>query len=186
MFLDVSRAMRLVRERASEWSLERGRIGIMGSSAGGHLASTLLTHFDAGDATAIDPIERQSSRPDFGVLCYAVLAMNSQTHAGLQRNLMGESPTPDVVEFLSTEKHVRSDTPPCFIWHTGEDAVVPQKNALDFASALAERGVPFDLHIYERGRHGIGLGQGSITPAQLHPWTFDLRYWLNEHGLLSR
>ena len=177
MWQDASRAVRLVRSRAREWKIDPNRIGIMGSSAGGHLASTLITHFDSGDPEAEDPVERQSSRPDLGVLCYAVISMGDITHQGSKRNLLGADPDPALVEFLSNERQVNDRTPPCFIWHTWQDKAVKVENALAFASALQRHDVPFDLHVYQDGRHGIGL-QDKPPFANPHPWANDLIFWL--------
>jgi acetyl esterase/lipase len=185
MLQDAARAVRTVRARAGEWNIDAARVGIMGSSAGGHLASTLLTHFDSGKADAADPVERQSSRPALGVLCYPVISMQSDlTHAGSRRNLLGENPPADLVENLSNERQVTAQTPPTFLWHTGEDAAVKPENSLLFAAALQKNGVPYDLHIYRIGRHGIGL---TDTPpfANVHPWAQDLVYWLKSHGWVS-
>lgn len=182
MLGDAARAIRTVRARAQEWNLDPKRIGIMGSSAGGHLASTLLTHFDAGKADATDPIERQSSRPDAGILCYAVITMGQFTHQGSKNNLLGKNPSPELVDELSNELHVTRDTPPCFIWHTYEDTAVPVENSLQFASALRKAGVPFDLHIYEKGPHGLGLGSREYQSEKRHPWTADCLYWLKTRG----
>jgi acetyl esterase/lipase len=184
MLEDAARALRTVRARAADWSVDPHRIGIMGSSAGGHLASTLLTHFDAGNPEAADPIERVSSRPDLGVLCYAVITLGPQTHAGSKRNLLGPNPSPELVRALSNELQVTSNTPPCFVWATDADRTVPVENSLEFAEALRRAGVPFDLHIYQQGGHGMGLGVRDYPPATasaLHPWTFDCIYWLKEH-----
>ncbi|HEV2391579.1 MAG TPA: alpha/beta hydrolase [Verrucomicrobiae bacterium] len=181
MLEDAARALRTVRARAREWNLDPHRIGIMGSSAGGHLASTLLTHFDYGKPDATDPIERQSSRPDLGILCYAVITMGQYTHQGTKHNLLGDNPSPELVRFLSNETQVTKETPPCFIWHTWEDPVVPVENALLFAEALRRAGVPFDLHIYQKGGHGMGLGTAKWNPAARHPWTRDLVFWLALH-----
>ena len=180
MLNDAARAVRLTRAKAGEWKIDPKRVGIMGSSAGGHLASTLLTHFDAGNADATDPVERLSSRPDIGILCYAVISMGPNTHGGSKNNLLGNSPAPELVELLSNEKQVTKQTPPCFIWHTWEDGAVKVENSLDFAAALRKAGVPFDLHIYQKGSHGIGLG-GSAGQA-LHPWTADCLFWLKVQG----
>lgn len=182
MLQDAARAIRTVRTRADEWKLDPKRIGIMGSSAGGHLASTLLTHFDAGKPDASDPIEKVSSRPDLGILCYAVISMGEHTHQGSKNNLLGEDPSPELVRELSNELQVTKDTPPCFVWHTAEDTAVPVENSLAFAAALRKAGVPFDLHIYERGRHGIGLGSQPYGGGELHPWTRDCAFWLKERG----
>jgi acetyl esterase/lipase len=181
MLQDAARAVRLVRARAGEWKVDVKRVGIMGSSAGGHLASTLLTHFDAGQADAADPIDQQSSRPDLGILCYAVVTMGEFTHQGSKNNLLGKDPSPDLVKLLSNEMQVTAQTPPCFIWHTYEDKGVPLENSLAFAAALRKNNVPFDFHVYEKGRHGIGL---SDKPPfnNVHPWARDCLYWLKEHG----
>ena len=181
MLNDAARAVRLTRARAGEWKIDAKRVGIMGSSAGGHLASTLLTHFDAGKADATDPVERFSSRPDIGILCYAVITMGANTHGGSKGNLLGNAPAPELVELLSNEKQVTKETPPCFIWHTWEDGAVKVENSLDFAAALRKAGVRFDLHIYEKGAHGIGLG-GGRAGGEHHPWAADCLYWLKVQG----
>jgi acetyl esterase/lipase len=185
MLQDAARALRLVRFKAGEWKIDPKRIGIIGSSAGGHLASTLLTHFDAGNPDAADPIDRESSRPDIGVLCYPVITMGDKTHHGSRENLLGKNPSPELIAELSNELRVTKDTPPCFLFHTDEDPVVPVENSLMFAAALRNAGVPFDLHIYEKGKHGIGLGFQSYSEydrAKLHPWTRDCEYWLKQQG----
>jgi acetyl esterase/lipase len=184
MLEDAQRAIRLVRARADEWKIDARRVGIMGSSAGGHLASTAVTHFDAGKPGADDPIERQSSRPDLGILCYPVITMGPNTHQGSKNNLLGKDPSPELVELLSNEKQVTKDTPPCFVWHTVEDKAVKVENSLDFAAALQRNGVPFDLHVYQRGRHGIGLADKSPF-ANPHPWAKDLIFWLKEQGFVK-
>jgi acetyl esterase/lipase len=177
MLNDAARAVRLVRSRAGEWNLDANRIGIMGSSAGGHLASTLLTHFDEGDQRSSDEIERVSSRPDIGVLCYAVISLGEHAHQGSKQNLLGENPPGELVHLLSSELHITPQTPPCFIWHTGEDPAVKVENALEFAAALQRNGVPFDLHIYQEGRHGLGLADKPPF-ENAHPWSRDLLFWL--------
>lgn len=182
MVNDAARAVRLVRSRAAEWKLDPKRVGIMGSSAGGHLASTLLTHFDAGDPNAADPIDRQGSRPDLGILCYPVITMGEKTHAGSKRNLLGDNPSPELVKSLSNELQVTKDTPPTFLFHTVEDKAVVVENSLDFAAALARNGVPFALHVYPKGPHGIGLGTRNWDPAARHPWTTECALWLKENG----
>jgi len=182
MLQDAARAVRTVRARAAEWSLDPKRIGIMGSSAGGHLASTLLTHFDSGQPNDPDPIERQSSRPDLGVLCYPVITMGEFTHQGSKKNLLGQNPSPELVRNLSNELQVTKETPPTFIWHTWEDTVVPVENSLQFAEALRKAGVPFDLHIYQKGGHGLALGTKEWDPEHRHPWTRDCVYWLGVQG----
>lgn len=175
MLQDAARALRYVRANASKWDINPQRIGIMGSSAGGHLASTLLTHFDSGNASATDPIDKVSSRPDFGVLCYAVISMGDNTHVGSREQLLGKNPSPELIQNLSNELQVTKDTPPCFIWHTYEDDTVKVENSIDFAMALRKAGVPFDLHIYTKGGHGMGLGDK-------HPWSQDLLFWFKSLG----
>jgi acetyl esterase/lipase len=185
MLQDAARAVRWVRASAATYNLDVKRVGIMGSSAGGHLTSTLMTHFDPGQAQAVDPVDRQSSRPDLGILCYPVITMEAFGHAGSRRNLLGEFPTAEQVQLLSNEKQVSPGTPPAFIWHTYEDQAVPVRNALEFAGALERHGVPFDLHIYRQGRHGIGLGAKPPEFENPHPWANDLVFWLKSQGFLK-
>jgi acetyl esterase/lipase len=182
MLQDAARAVRVVRFRALGWKLDPKRVGIMGSSAGGHLASTLLTHFDGGIPDANDIVERESSRPDLGILCYPVITMGEFTHRGSKNNLLGNDPSPELVRGLSNELQVTKETPPCFIWHTYEDKAVPVENSLQFVEALRKAGVPFDLHVYQKGVHGLGLGSHDYDPAKWHPWTRDCIFWLKEHG----
>ncbi|MDW8310691.1 MAG: alpha/beta hydrolase [Verrucomicrobiales bacterium] len=183
MLQDAARALRTVRARAAEWKLDPKRIGIMGSSAGGHLASTLLTHFDAGRADAADPIERVSSRPDLGILCYPVITLvGPHAHRGSRNNLLGADAPEALAESLSNDRNVSRETPPCFVWHTWEDKSVPVENALMFAAALRTAGVPFELHVYERGAHGLGLGTREWKPEARHRWTLDCAAWLRERG----
>ena len=185
MLNDAARAIRTVRARAGEWGVDPKRVGVMGSSAGGHLASTILTHFDGGKADAADLIERQSSRPNLGILCYAVITMGTYTHQGSKNNLLGSAPSPELVKLLSNELQVTAQTPPCFIWHSFEDTAVPVENSLDFAAALRKAGVPFDLHIYQKGRHGIGLA-AKPPFANAHPWAGDCLYWLAAQGFAKQ
>jgi acetyl esterase/lipase len=184
MLQDAQRAIRVVRARANEWRIDPRRVGVMGSSAGGHLASTLLTHFDAGKADDSDPIERQSCRPDLGVLCYPVITLGELTHQGSKKNLLGDNPPEDLVKLLSNELQVTKETPPCFIWHTWEDSAVKVENALMFATALRRAGVPFDLHVYERGKHGLGLNDKAPF-SNPHPWARDLIFWLQVRGFVK-
>ncbi len=178
MLNDAARAIRVVRSKAAEWKVDPNRLGIMGSSAGGHLASTLLTHFEAGKPDAADPVERENSRPDLGILCYAVITMGEFTHRGSRQNLLGAEPAAELIENLSNEKQVTAQTPPCFIWHTFEDVAVPVENSLAFAAALRKARVPFELHVYQKGGHGMGLGNG-------HPWANDCLFWLKAQGFLK-
>ncbi|HSY17968.1 MAG TPA: alpha/beta hydrolase [Candidatus Acidoferrales bacterium] len=181
MLQDVTRAVRWVRAHADDYKIDVHRVGIMGSSAGGHLAATLLTHFDTGNPDATDLIERQSSRPDLGILCYAVITMGEFTHKGSHNSLLGTNASPELEAELSNELHVTTNTPPCFIWTTYEDKTVPMENSMLFASALRKNHVPFALHIYEKGGHGMGL---KDKPPFLHPhpWAADCLFWLNEQN----
>ncbi len=181
MMNDVNRAIRLVRAKAADWKIDPKKIGVMGSSAGGHLASTALTHYDAGKPDAADLVERQSSRPDLGILCYAVISMGPITHGGSRNNLLGKDPDPELVKNLSNELQVTKDTPPCFIWHTWEDGAVKVENSLEFAAALQKNHVPFDLHIYQKGGHGIGL-KDRPPFENAHPWGKALVFWLKVQG----
>jgi acetyl esterase/lipase len=180
---DVQRAIRTARSRAQELGIEPNKIGVLGFSAGGHLASTAVTHFDAGDEKATDPIERVSSRPDFGVLCYAVIAFDQPfTHRGSQKNLIGADASADLVASLSNEKQVTKDTPPCFLWHTFEDTAVPPENSIVFYQAMLKNKVPGELHIYEKGRHGVGLGK---TIPGTNDWSEACIRWLKTRGLVK-
>lgn len=185
MLGDAARAVRSVRAKAEQWKLDTKRIGIIGSSAGGHLASTLLTHFDAGKPDSEDVVERQSSRPDLGILCYAVITMGPNTHQGSKNNLLGKDPSAELVDLLSNEKQVTKGTPPCFVWHTWEDRAVKVENSLDFVTALQKNGVPYDFHVYQKGAHGIGLGSREFDPAKWHPWAGDCIYWLKVQGFVK-
>lgn len=185
MLQDGARAVRMVRAHAVDWKIDPHRVGMMGSSAGGHLTSTLMTHFDFGNTNSDDPIERQSSRPDIGVLCYAVISMGEFAHQPSKANLLGTNPPPELVKLLSNELQVTTNTPPCFIWCTYEDKTVPMENSMMFAEALRKNHVPFDLHIYQKGAHGMGLGNKNAPTAPLHPWTADCLFWLKEQGFVK-
>jgi acetyl esterase/lipase len=177
--LDAARALRTVRFRAKEWNLDTKRIGILGFSAGGHLASTLGTHFDAGRADSKDEVERVSSRPDLMILIYPVITMGEFTHKGSKMNLLGEKPSEDLVKLYSNELQVTKETPPTFLVHTMTDATVPVENSLLFLSALRKAGVPFEFHLYEQGPHGFGL---APTNPILATWADRCADWLGLHG----
>jgi acetyl esterase/lipase len=180
MLQDAQHAIRTLRARAPDWELDPQRIGILGFSAGGHLASTAATHFDPGNPIARDPIERVSSRPDLAILLYPVISLEPPVgHAGSQRNLLGEEPDGELVQFLSNERHVTPSTPPTFLFHTADDAGVPAENSLLFALALARAGVPYELHIYAKGRHGVGLAREDPV---LSTWTARCADWLQGLG----
>jgi acetyl esterase/lipase len=189
MSQDAGRAIRTVRARAAEWGLDPERVGILGFSAGGHLASTAGTHFDMGKPDAADPIERVSSRPSVMILIYPVITMREKTHAGSRRNLLGENPTPELVALLSNEEQVTKETPPAFLVHTMTDTAVPVENALMFVNALRKAGVPFELHLYERGPHGFGLGTArGDKPADpiLSTWPAHAADWLRLHNFAAK
>jgi acetyl esterase/lipase len=181
---DAARAVRTVRARADEFKIIPNRVGIMGSSAGGHVASMLMTHFDYGDTNSADAVERQSSRPDIGILCYPVITMGEFAHRGSKDLLLGRNPSPELVQETSSELHVTVDTPPCFIWCTSEDRTVPPENTLMFAGALLKNHVPFDLHIYQKGGHGMGLADKPPF-AHPHPWASDCLFWLKAQWYLK-
>jgi acetyl esterase/lipase len=183
-FQDVERAMRWVRAHAADYQIDSKRIGIIGSSAGGHLASMALTHFDLGSTSASDPVERESSRPDLGILCYAVITMGEYTHEGSKTNLLGQKPSRKLVKYLSSELQVTTNTPSCFLWCTYRDKTVPMENTLMFAEALRKNHVPFDLHIYENGHHGLGLADKPPFEHP-HPWANDCLYWLKQHNFIK-
>jgi acetyl esterase/lipase len=173
--LDASRAMRMVRSRAKEWGIDANRIGILGFSAGGHLASTLATHYDFGNANSTDEIEKISSRPDLQILIYPVVTMGEFTHAGSKKNLLGENPTEELVKKYSNELQVTKNTPPAFIVASVEDKAVPFENSLQYVQALRKNGVPFEFHLYEKGAHGFGL---APTDPILSTWKDRLKDWL--------
>ncbi len=180
---DAQRAIRTVRSKAAQFRILPDRVGIMGFSAGGHLASTAGTHFDAGNSSAPDPIDRVSSRPDFLVLCYPVITFTAPyIHRGSMRNLLGDTPDPKLVEGLSSELQVTAQTPPTFLFHTNADTGVPPENSALFYMALRKAGVPAEIHIYERGPHGVGL---ASTDEADSTWPSRLADWLRIRGLLN-
>ena len=176
MIDDAQRALRTVRFRAAGYQVNPAKIGIMGFSAGGHLSATAATHFDAGNAASADPIDRVGSRPDFAVLAYPVITLTDEpyVHKGSRRNLLGDNPDAKLVDNLSNERAVTRDTPPCFLFHTDADSAVPPENSVLFYLALRKHGVPAELHIYEKGPHGVGLAWSDIAlgswPARLADW----------------
>lgn len=177
---DAQRAIRIVRHRADEWGVDPRRVGILGFSAGGHLSASAATRFDEGRPDAADPIERQSCRPDAAVLCYPVITLaGDYRHNGSAVNLLGEGSGEAERLEHSAERNVNERTPPTFLWHTADDASVPVENALLFASALSRHRVPFDLHVYESGRHGLGL---AAEHPEAHAWTQACALWLRRRG----
>ena len=181
--LDAARAMRTVRARAKEWNLDANKVGILGFSAGGHLASTVATHFDAGKTDAKDEIERMSSRPDLQILIYPVISMGEFAHQGSKKNLLGDNPTAELVKLYSNELQITKDTPPAFLVHAVTDPVVPIENSLLYADALRRAKVPFEMHLYEQGPHGFGL---APTNPILASWKDRCADWLNIHNFTKR
>jgi acetyl esterase/lipase len=181
---DAKRAIRTVRARATEWKIDPARIGIIGFSAGGHLASTLGTHFDAGAAGNGDQVERVSSRPDFMMLLYPVITMraDSVTHRGSRLNLLGENPDAALERLLSNETQVTPETPPTFLVHSSDDKTVPVQNSVLFYQALRRNGVQAEMHIFEYGGHGFGLAPADPV---LGVWTTTAEAWMRRHGWLT-
>jgi len=176
---DAQRAIRLVRYHADKWNIDPNRVGILGFSAGGHLASTAGTHFDLGNNESEDPIENMSCRPDVMVLCYPVITMRNHTHGESKLNLLGESPDPELINLLSNETQITENTPPAFIWHTADDASVDVENSLLFTVGLSRNKVPFDLHVFESGRHGLGLAEDHL---EAKAWPSLCEAWLRKRG----
>jgi acetyl esterase/lipase len=174
--MDAQRAMRLVRFNAATWNIDESKIGVMGFSAGGHLASTLGTHFDYGNKSSADPVERLSCRPDFMILMYPVISFTDvSSHAGSREALLGKDPDKSLVTYYSNELQVRKDTPPAFLVHADNDKGVPVENTLLMYKALREKNIPAELHILSEGDHGFGLG---VNNDHVGSWTNNLKLWL--------
>jgi acetyl esterase/lipase len=176
---DLQEAMRIVRRNSSKWKINPGKIGVIGFSAGGHLASTISTRFNEKvyDSDTTNP------RPDFAILAYPVITMNElNTHMGSRRNLLGKSPDPVLVDYFSNELHVLKNTPPTFIFQAEDDKTVPVQNSIDYYTALKNNGVPAELHIYPKGGHGFGLAENGGTEST---WPESCIKWLNQIGMIS-
>lgn len=174
--LDAQRAIRLTRAHAADWAINPAKIGIIGFSAGGHLASTAGTRFDAGNANAADPADRFSSRPDFMILVYPVITMKTEsTHAGSRTNLIGENPSEELIRHYSNELQVTSETPPTFLVHAADDGAVPVQNSLLFHNALLAHHVSAELHVYPQGGHGFSL---ALNRGHVQGWTQLCALWL--------
>jgi acetyl esterase/lipase len=177
---DAQRALRTVRMHASDYGVDKNHIGIWGFSAGGHLASTTGTHFDAGKPDAPDAIEHESSRPDFMVLAYPVITMTQPyVHMGSEKNLLGDNPDKALVTLLSNEKQVTPQTPPTFLFSTTDDATVPVLNSMMFYQALVTNHVEAEMHLFRHGKHGLGLAQND---TDLQVWPGLLLHWLAANG----
>lgn len=175
--MDAQQAMRLVRAHASDWNIDPSKIGVMGFSAGGHLASTLGTHFDSGNPAATDPVQKQSCRPDFMILMYPVISFTADCcHTGSREALLGKNPSPELVKSFSNELQVSDDTPPAFFVHADNDTGVPVENTLLMYEALRKKKIPAELHILSEGEHGFGLGGSNNHIAS---WSENLKLWLN-------
>lgn len=181
---DAQRAMRIVRGRAGEWSIDPKRIGILGFSAGGHLASSIGTHFKNNYYDAKDALDKVSCRPDFMILAYPVITMDdSYTHKGSQINLLGKNPDPNLIVNYSNEKQVTSETPPAFLVHSNEDPAVPVENSVNFYLALRKAKVPAEMHIYLKGGHGTGLEKKH---GVISTWSERCVDWMTLSGLLDK
>lgn len=178
MLADALRAVRYVRFHAERFSIDPEKIGIIGFSAGGHLASTVIGHYDAG-RTDGDEIDKISSRPNAAALCYAVILLGDERHIGSKLNLLGQNPEPRIVSLLSGENNLKDDCPPIFLWHTAEDEVVHVDNSLEMAMALKEKNIPFELHVFPHGIHGLGLAK---TDPNVGQWVTLFVNWLRLNG----
>jgi len=177
---DAQRAIRTVRANAAEYGVATDHVGMWGSSAGGHLTATAETRFDNGNASAVDAIDRQGSRPDFLVLAYPVITlMDPQAHTGSRKFLLGDVPDPALVQSLSAETQVTSDTPPTFLFATTDDKTVPVMNSVLFYEALVKAKVPVEMHLFQHGGHGAGLAAAN---PQLSVWPDLVIKWMRERG----
>ena len=176
---DVSRALRIIRANATTWHVNPNHIAVCGFSAGGHLTASLGVHHASNIPGADDDIDKQSNQPNALILSYAVISAGEFKHQGSFKNLLGEDAPSDLTEFMSLEKQVTETTPPTFLWHTAEDAGVPAENSMLFAQALSKHNIPYELHIFPNGRHGLGLATELPNVAT---W-FDLSVtWLKNMG----
>lgn len=180
---DVLRAVRIVRSRAAEFKIDSSRIGVMGSSAGGHLTASAGTLFDHASGKTGAPLDAVSARPDFLILMYPVINLHDPVaHAGSREALLGKTPSPDLVELLSLDKQVTTATPPTLLIHTQEDQAVPVENSILFFQALTRAKVPAEMYLFERGSHGMGMRDGLGTASD---WPTQAAAWLRARGLLS-
>jgi len=176
---DGQRAIRYVRAHAEQYGIQPSKIAVLGFSAGGHLTATLGTLYDEGQPDHEDPIERESSRPDRVILCYPVITMESYGHAGSRENLLGPDVSAEQIKAFSAEQQVKADAPEAFIWHTSDDQAVPVENSLRYALALGAHGIPYDLHVFEKGSHGLGLAEDDHA---VRAWSDLCLTWLKNQG----
>jgi acetyl esterase/lipase len=182
-FGDAQRAIRMVRARAKEFGVLPDKIGVIGFSAGGHLASTVETHFDAGNAAAADAIDRVSSRPDFAILAYPVISFVAEyAHTGSADNLLGKNADPSLLKSLSNEFQVTPQTPPTFLWTTSTDKTVPPENSVAFYLALLQAGVSAELHVFAEAPHGVGL---DLRDPSVGLWGKLMEEWMRGRGILQ-
>jgi acetyl esterase/lipase len=181
---DARRAIRLVRSKAAQFAIDAHRLGVIGFSAGGHLAATVATQFDDGDPNNADPVERQSSRPDFAALLYPVITLSDEpfVHKQSRQSLLGGRT--ELYAGLSADQRVTPDTPPIFLAHASTDKVVPVQNSVMFFMACKKNGVPAELHIFENGNHGFGLGLPPANPA-LAVWPQLMLTWMSGNHWLT-
>ena len=179
---DAMRAVRFVRHYADKYGVDKDKIAVMGSSAGGHLAGSVSVHYDKKMYEPTDEIDKEDYKPNASVLCYSVIDMFEYRHDGSRQNLIGPNPLQSDKELMSLYMQVDKNTPPAFLWHTAEDSCVPVENTLLYANALAKAKVPFEVHIYPHGPHGLGLAQDIPHTAQ---WTNALLNWLTLIGIKS-
>tara|TARA_B100001113_G_C21116552_1_gene625572 strand:- start:1646 stop:2590 length:945 start_codon:yes stop_codon:yes gene_type:complete len=181
---DAERAIRLVRSKSKEWNIDSKSIGVIGFSAGGHLASTVSTHFDYGSNTSQDEIERTSSRPDFSILVYPVISMKkSITHYGTRENLIGKNPSEEKIKFFSGEHNVSYETPPTILIHSNDDTAVKPENSINYFLALKKHNIPAALHIWEKGGHGYGISEAK---GAIRSWPEVVRDWMIQRKIISR
>jgi len=179
---DAQRAIRYVRSKAAEWGLKSNQIGIMGFSAGGNLAVNAGTHYDDGNAQSSDPVEQLSCRPDFMLLIYPVVTMEANlTNKGTCQNLLGNNPDPEKVRFYSGEQNVTATTPPTFLVHASDDGTVKVENSINMYLAIQKRGIPVEMHIFEKGGHGFGLDKCTGTALS---WPERCKSWMEQRKLL--
>ena len=176
---DAMRAVKYVRFYAEKYGIDRDKIAVMGFSAGGHLAGSISVHYDKEMYTETDRIDRENARPDASILCYPVIDMGNYRHDGSKLSLLGSFATEKTVDFMSLHKQVNENTPEAFLWHTSTDGTVPVMNSLLYAEALSKECIPYELHIYPMGHHGLGLSDDLPYVAK---WQEDLKAWLKYKG----